>query len=144
MGEHDKMKNFLEMYRRLNGENLHLLKDVYSSDIRFIDPAHEIRGLDDLTEYFSALYQNLNTINFEFRDVIQQDHVCYLQWDMTFCHKRLAGGRAIAVTGATFLQNNDQGMVCYHRDFFDLGAMLYEHLPLLGRLLTTIKGRLGR
>jgi hypothetical protein len=33
--------------------------------------------------------------------------------------------------------------VCLHRDYFDLGAMLYEQLPLLGAVVRTLKGRLG-
>lgn len=138
------MEKFLQMYRELNSENLYILRDVYSSDVQFIDPAHEIKGLEKLTEYFSALYKNVDSIDFDFKDIVQQDSSCYLQWDMTFRHKSLAGGRAIVVSGATFLKLNENEKVYYHRDFFDLGAMLYEHLPLLGRVLTTIKGRLGK
>ena len=63
---------------------------------------------------------------------------------MTFRHKSLAGGKTILVSGTTFLRLNDDNKVYFHRDYFDLGEMLYEHLPLLGRLLTTIKGRLGK
>jgi len=138
------MEKFLTMYQDLSSENLHLLQDVYSSDIQFIDPAHEISGLDKLTEYFSALYQNVTSIDFTFKDVVQQNNQCYLQWDMTFCHKNLAGGKTIVVSGTTFLRFNDDHKVCYHRDYFDLGEMIYEHLPLLGRLLANIKRRLGK
>jgi hypothetical protein len=138
------MEKFLAMYKDLSSDNLHLLQNVYSSDIQSIDPAHEISGLDKLTEYFSALYQNVISIDFDFKDVVQQHNLCYLQWDMTFCHKSLAGGRTILVSGTTFLRLNNDHKVYLHRDYFDLGEMLYEHLPLLGRLVTTIKGRLGK
>ncbi len=132
------------MYKDLSSDNLHLLQNVYSSDIQFIDPAHEISGLDKLTEYFSALYQNVISIDFDFKDAVQQHNSCYLQWDMTFRHKSLAGGKTILVSGTTFLRFNDDHKVYFHRDYFDLGEMLYENLPLLGRLVTTIKGRLGK
>lgn len=138
------MEKFLQMYKKLNVENLHLLQGVYNSDIRFIDPAHEISGLENLTEYFSALYQNVESITFEFRDVVQQDRSCYLQWDMTFSHKSLARGKPIFVAGTTFLRLDEQDKVSYHRDYFDLGAMLYEHLPILGRLLISVKRRLAK
>ncbi len=138
------MENFLQMYKELSYDNLHLLEGVYSSDIRFVDPAHEINGLGQLTEYFAALYQNVEAITFNFRDIVQQDRACYLQWDMTFSHKNLARGRSIVVSGTTFLRLDDQGKVCYHRDYFDLGAMLYEHIPILGSIVTTIKRRLGK
>lgn len=137
------MEKFLQMYKELDAENLHLLGGVYSSDIQFIDPAHEITGLTHLTEYFAALYQNVESITFEFRDIVQQDKVCYLQWSMTFSHKSVARGKPIVVEGTTFLRLNEQEKVCYHRDYFDLGAMLYEHIPILGHLIHTIKRRLG-
>lgn len=136
------MDKFFQMYKELNANNLHLLESVYNSDITFIDPVHEINGLEHLRLYFSALYQNVESISFEFRDIVQQNNSGYLQWDMTFRHKTLARGNPIVVTGTTFLQFNENGQVYYHRDYFDLGAMLYEHLPLLGRIVTTIKRRL--
>ena len=138
------MEKFLAMYKDLSSDNLHLLQNIYSSDIQFIDPAHEINGLGKLTEYFSTLYQNAISIDFNFKDVVQQHNSCYLQWDMTFRHKSLAGGKTILVSGTTFLRFNDDHKVYFHRDYFDLGEMLYENLPLLGRLVISIKGRLGK
>jgi len=137
------MEKFLQMYKELNADNLHLLAEVYSSDIQFIDPAHEITGLNHLTEYFAELYQNVGSIAFEFYDLMHQDKVSYIQWNMTFSHKSLDRGKPIVVQGTTFLRLNEEGKVSYHRDYFDLGSMLYEHIPILGRLVTTIKRRLG-
>lgn len=138
------MKEFLEMYEQLNLENIHLLRDVYSSDILFVDPAHTIQGLDQLESYFSSLYQNVESIDFAFTDSVTQGENSYLQWDMTFRHKRVGSGKAITVSGATFLRTGADGKVVYHRDYFDLGAMIYEHLPFLGRVIIAIKRRLGQ
>ncbi len=62
---------------------------------------------------------------------------------MTFSHPRLRGSAPVTVEGATRLEFDETGKVCLHRDYFDLGAMLYEQLPLLGSVVRTIKGRLG-
>jgi len=32
--------------------------------------------------------------------------------------------------------------VTYHRDYFDLGALIYERVPVLGGLIRGIKGRM--
>ncbi|MFT5698280.1 MAG: hypothetical protein ACI8ZB_001134 [Desulforhopalus sp.] len=138
------MENFLEMYQKLNAENLHTLKSVYSRDVRFVDPAHEIVGLDNLSAYFAALYKNIESIDFSFGEPLLIESKCYVSWEMTFRHPRLIGGKAIAIEGVTYLEFDDQGMVFYHRDYFDLGAMLYEHIPLLGRLVKSIKRGLGK
>jgi hypothetical protein len=138
------MDTFLSTYKILNSENLHLLEEIYTPDVKFIDPAHEIIGLEKLSRYFAALYANLSSIEFVFHDEISVQDSGYVQWDMTFRHPQLSRGNAISVAGATFIRMGSNGKVCYHRDYFDLGAMLYEQLPLLGRLLTTIRKRVGK
>lgn len=137
------MKAFLEVYANLRADNLETLKSVYRDDIRFVDPAHDINGLDNLTLYLENLYENVRSINFSFTDQIVGDRKGYVRWDMDFSHESFAKGRTIHVEGMTYIEFDESGRVFYHRDYFDLGAMLYEHLPLLGRLITSLKRRLG-
>lgn len=138
------MQSFLQTYQNLHYDNLDTLENIYAETIRFIDPAHEIKGLDNLTSYFSTLYQHLESISFSFHHAIESTNEAYVQWNMTFRHRKFAGAEPITVTGATFLQFNDQGKVVFHRDYFDLGAMVYEHIPLLGRIIASVKRRLGQ
>lgn len=138
------MKNFLTTYQRLNAGNLELLDTIYSDHIRFIDPAREIVGLDRLREYFALLYANVTAIEFEFQREKRLGDEGYVQWRMAFSHSRLKGGRPISVEGASYLRFDPAGKVCFHRDYFDLGALLYEQLPVLGTVVTALKRRLGR
>jgi ketosteroid isomerase-like protein len=138
------MKNFLDVYQNLNRDNVHILGTIYTDDIHFVDPAHEIHGLDNLKSYFESMYQNVHSIEFAYRQTDELKSEAYVQWDMTFAHKKLAGGRHITMSGITFLQFHSDGMIYFHRDYFDLGAMVYEHIPLLGRLVTSIKRSLGK
>jgi ketosteroid isomerase-like protein len=138
------MDNFLKTYQRLNAGNLELLDDIYSDNVRFVDPAHEIEGLDQLRKYFAGLYANVTSIDFAFLREMRLGDEGYVQWRMTFSHRRLKGGRPVKVEGATYLQFDLTGKVCFHRDFFDLGEMLYEHLPLLGSVVVALKRRLGQ
>ncbi|MBE0582292.1 MAG: nuclear transport factor 2 family protein [Desulfofustis sp.] len=137
------LDDFLAVYHRLAADNLELLDRIYSADIEFCDPAHEIRGLDALRHYFAELYRNVDSISFSFGRTHRVGSEAYLSWRMSFRHPKLARGRTIEVDGLSYLKFNDNGKVSYHRDYFDLGAMLYEHLPLLGSLVKTIKRRLG-
>jgi hypothetical protein len=137
------MKEFLDVYRNLNGENLDRLQEIYTQEIRFIDPAHEISGLKALTDYFARLYENIEPPRFRFVHHLKNETEGYVQWEMEFSHAKLAGGRTIAVPGASFLRFDGNGKVFFHRDYFDLGAMLYEQLPVLGGVVKSIKRRLG-
>ena len=39
---------FVGIYQQLDKSNLHLLNDIYSEQIKFKDPMHEIHGLSEL------------------------------------------------------------------------------------------------
>ena len=137
------MEKFLDVYRNLNSNNLERLQDIYTQNIRFVDPAHEIFGLEALTRYFAKLYENMDPPQFRFVHHLGSDFEGYVQWEMAFSHPRLANGGTIRVPGVSYLQFDESGKTCFHRDYFDLGAMLYEQIPLLGRIVTYIKKRLG-
>ncbi len=139
----EPLSRFIALYQQLNLQQVHRLTEVYADEVIFIDPAHRIEGLTALGDYFAALYQRLAYCRFE---IISQQHEgaqAWLSWVMTFSHPRLAAGQPIRVEGATRLEFDAEGKVRVHRDYFDLGALLYEQLPLLGPLVRVIKGRLG-
>jgi hypothetical protein len=138
------MENFLTTYKLLNAGNLELLDTIYSDHIRFVDPAHEIVGLARLKEYFAGLYANVTSIEFDFVREIRLGDEGYVQWRMTFSHRRLKGGRPINVEGASYVQFDITNKVYFHRDYFDLGAMLYEQLPVVGPVVAALKRRIGR
>lgn len=137
------MKDFLDLYRILNRDNVERISEIYTEDIHFIDPAHEIRGLDNLLDYFKKLYGNVEQIEFDFFDQIADTDSGYVRWVMTFSHSRLNGGAPISVPGATHLKFSTSGKARYHHDYFDLGAMLYQHIPILGYMVRSINRRLG-
>lgn len=139
----DFLKSFAERFASLDASNLARLTELYQPDIHFRDPLHKIHGLADLHDYFSQLYANVSELSFRFHgfDEVRAGEG-YLRWSMTFRHPRLAGGRPIEVEGCSHLLWHD-GKVHTHRDYFDAGAMLYEHLPLFGRVIGWLKGRLA-
>ena len=137
------MKDFLEVYRSLSGENLHRLADIYTADVHFVDPAHEIKGLDNLRDYFDNLYTNVTSVKFQFHDHFRSEESGYVRWTMLLSHPRLNSGRQIEVPGSSFLKFSSDDKVSYHRDYFDLGSMLYQHIPVLGGIVKYINRRLG-
>ncbi len=139
----EPLARFIGLYQQLDKQQLHRLPEVYAEQVVFTDPAHRIEGLAALGDYFAALYQRLAYCRFVITSQQQQGQQAWLGWTMTFSHPRLRGGDPVTVEGATRLEFDEAGKVCLHRDYFDLGAMLYEQLPLIGPLVRTIKGRLG-
>ncbi|MCE2573136.1 nuclear transport factor 2 family protein [Motilimonas eburnea] len=136
------INEFVALYQQLNKDNLVRLAEVYDADIEFIDALHHVQGLGQLEHYFAGLYQSLSQCHFAIEQVIEQDGQASLFWLMTYCHPKLNGGKPVRVNGASHLKFNEK--IYYHRDYVDLGEMLYEHIPLLGSCIRQVKRRATR
>jgi SnoaL-like domain len=130
---------FIKTYQQLNIHSLGLLGQLYRDDVRFQDPFRRVTGLPALIDYFADLYRHVESCSFTFEDSVMQGQAASLTWTMALKHPRLKGGALVTVPGSTFIKFHDK--VFYHRDYFDGGAMLYEHLPLIGFVIRAIKER---
>ncbi|HRC43713.1 MAG TPA: nuclear transport factor 2 family protein [Nitrospira sp.] len=133
------VERFTQTYGQLSARSLGLLSDLYSDDIEFQDPFHRIAGLPALRQYLAALYAHVESCSFKFEEGVTQGNESVLMWSMFLKHPRLNGGAVVTVPGSTHIRFRDK--VSYHRDYFDAGAMLYEQLPLIGRVIRIIKRR---
>ena len=138
------LHRFAAEFASLDADKLERLGELYSDDVHFTDPLHEVVGLAELQRYFTELYANVERLHFEF---ISHDEVCdgqgYLRWIMSYRHPRLNGGKLISLEGCSLLRWNGAGKVVRHRDYFDAGALLYQHVPLLGAAIRWLQRRLA-
>ncbi|MBV4551825.1 nuclear transport factor 2 family protein [Pseudomonas sp. SWRI102] len=136
------LKGFARSFAELDANRLAELDRLYSDDVVFQDPLHRVVGLPALHNYFAQLYANASDVHYDFHgyDEVGSGEG-YLRWTLRFRHPRLAGGAPIEVQGCSYLRWNDR--IYLHRDFFDAGALLYEHLPLFGPVIRWLKRRLA-
>jgi hypothetical protein len=138
----DFLRRFARQFAELNKDNLQRLNELYANDVHFTDPLHDVKGIEHLRSYFSELYANVKELRFDFYGFDQiGEGEGYLRWVMSYRHPRLAGGRLIRVDGCSHVLWRDK--VYRHRDYFDAGALLYEHVPVLGRAIAWLKRRMG-
>ena len=131
---------FQNLYRHLSADSLDLLDGVYAEDIVFTEPIHRVEGRAALKDYFRRMNENVAEIDFRFADVCAQDDRASLAWTMTLRHQRFRPREVLELPGASFIHFADR--VHYHRDYFDLGAMIYERVPVLGTMVCAVKSRL--
>jgi len=116
------------------------LDAIYTEDIYFCDPVHSVEGRQSLHHYMSDMCDNLKECRFVYLDEVILEGTAYIKWDMYFRHPRL-GNKNIQVRGVSQLEFNQKG-IYFHEDFYDMGAMLYENIPLLGGGIRWLKRRL--
>lgn len=140
-----QLADFCAVYQDMDKYCTNKLYKIYTEHVEFHDPFHRIVGIAELEKYFTALYENVTECRFTFHERQRQGNHAFLTWTMSLSHPRLAGGRHIQIEGCSRLvfADDDSGKVCHHRDYFDAGELLYEHLPLLGRVIRRIKRQAG-
>ncbi len=140
MDEYELVDRFKSFYGNLAEAEFAVLDRIYAPDVKFADPVHAMSGRQALHRYMEDLVSNVKHCRFEYLDQLILPSKAYVKWDMHYAHPKIGGGRTITLRGATQIEYNDAG-IYYHEDFYDMGAMMYEHLPLIGRIIRAIKKR---
>jgi len=135
-------ERFRTLYNKLDKNSLEILSDLYDGDVIFIDPIHTVNGLGELTEYCRNLYANVETIEFDYHEVSYGPGLFHQDWTMTFCHPKMNKGEPIKVDGSTRCRVNDIGLITEHQDYYDVGQMIYQNIPLIGSCIQLINRRL--
>lgn len=134
--------DFIALYQSLNKDNLDNLAKIYAPEIVFVDPAHQLKGLENVRRYFTQLYENTQSVSFDIESVDSGENYAWLRWTMTFTHPQLNKNNPVYVKGCTYVKYDR--FITFHQDYFDLGAMLYENIPVLGRVIRWFKHRLSK
>lgn len=135
----DFKRKIRKNFNDFNGKNLEILNSFYAADVTFVDPVTELSGLDALKKYYQHAYKNVLEIRFDFSDLIQEGNQVVAVWVMQLAAKGLNKGQAFPVHGSSLMRFNAQGLVEYHRDYVDMGEMIYEKLPLQGFVIQQVK-----
>ncbi len=129
-------------YNNSSKENMSLVTEFYHPDAEFTDPVGSIKGAENLKNYYSGLYENLKDIKFEFPQMFQDKDTVIAVWIMTMSTEKLNDGKPVLLHGSSIIKFNTDGQAISHRDYFDLGEMVYEHIPVVGYFVRKIKSKL--
>ena len=135
-------ERFNDFYQTLDLGSLQGLGQLYDSEVTFADPVAVHQGLGALDAYFRKLLRGCEHCSFKIRNQRFDESQAFVNWTMTFRSPRLNGGASIDVDGSSVLAIRDN-RIAYQRDYYDMGAMVYEQLPLLGPLIRYIRGRMA-
>ena len=135
----------MDCYASFDSTSVKTIGTLYHPNVIFIDPVKQIEGQSSLVEYFTAMASGLTECRFNFNEVIYDyrgdtNHQAALFWDMHYSHPKIRSGKLLHLPGSSHIKFADS--IYYHRDYYDLGQMLYEHLPLVKTAIGHIKKRL--
>ncbi len=132
---------FERTWNEVDAANTASLAALYHEDCVFSDPVHEVRGLAALEDYCRNLYENVSHCRFRFEEAVASSDRAAIPWTMELRMTSFRKGELIELPGISHIEFDDK--IRRHRDFFDLGDLVYEHIPLLGVVVRAVKRRLA-
>ena len=144
--------DFVSFYQAFSADSIANLGHLYAESITFVDPVHKVNGLESLKQYFHHLCGGEGTSHFAITDVIAADKELVLEdaeaqasaffrWQMTYNHPSLSSGKPLILVGGSMIRFSNR--ITYQEDFYDLGQMVYQHIPVLGWAVKKVKARLA-
>lgn len=133
-----------KLYANFAAADFAELHDIYIADIAFSDPVLTLQGMPELSRYFAHGMANADACTFTFLNTVITPERAFLEWEMCLQHAKLNGGKQIILPGCSHLTFAvDENKIAKHVDYYDLGAMVYEHVPLIGALIRIVQKRLA-
>lgn len=132
----EKLKIF---FHKLDKNSLGLVTEFYHPQVEFIDPVGTIKGSDKIKKYYEGMYKNAATVKFDFKNTYQDGNTVIAIWTMTLETDKLNGGKPYSVDGNSVVKFAPNGQAIYHRDYFDMGAFVYEKIPVIGFVVKKIR-----
>ena len=133
----------VDYWQTLTPERVNELPTLYAADACFRDPFNDITGIEKIQYIFGAMFVRLDAPKFEIVETIEEPHGALLIWDFTFRIKALRPEQNRRIHGTSHIRFAPNGLVQYHRDYWDAAGELYEQLPLVGSLMRFLKKRAG-
>ena len=131
-----------QFYQQFSVGTIARLDDIYTQDVEFRDPVHTMHGCLALKNYLRRMAANLTHYRIRYLDEVLGEDCAYLTWELDYAHSRLRKGRIITVRGMSQVRFTSR--IFYHEDCYDMGALLYDHVPGLGTATRHLKQRLAR
>lgn len=141
-GQMEQRKKIENIFNELRADNLQILDNFYATDVEFIDPIGTHKGLKSVKDYYGKLYKTVTEIRFETKDLISQDNKHVYVWKMVMKAKGLKNGKEVTLDGTSVIKFNDNDLVTYHRDYFDMYEFIYRHIPFVGWVTKKVNKKL--
>lgn len=133
----------ISFFDNLSFDTISIVDDFYSADAVFIDPLVKLNGSDKIKNYYAKLYEAVIEISFDYGNLVQEDTKLTMEWVMHLRATGIKSGQLISVPGISIIKFNETEKVEYHRDYYDLGEFVYEHIPILNKVIAFIKEKLA-
>lgn len=113
---------------------------LYAPEAYLNDNLVALEGAPAIADYFAATLARVSSVRVDLLGMAHAGPDYFVRWQMTIESPQLGDGRPLKSYGMTHFRFDGTGRVLLHRDFWDAGTGLYEHLPVVGSILRRVRG----
>lgn len=137
MSNQPPLKKLSAWYSSLTRASLDDIAQFYAADAYFKDPFNEVTGRNLIKNIFVHMFASTQQPRFVIMDMLEQGDAAFLTWKFLFTLR----GRDYTVLGSSHFRFNQQGLVVFHRDYWDAAEELWQKLPIIGGLVKWLRRR---
>ena len=121
----------------LNESTLGDIVSYYDENVFFKDPFNEFNGREKLKKLFLHMFITFKNPHFIFIDTIENSKEIFMTWDFIFSYKE----KLFKIHGSSHLKLNDEEIIVYHRDYWDVGEELLLKIPFIKSLYGILQNK---
>jgi limonene-1,2-epoxide hydrolase len=141
--EQAALARFSDLVAEMSAERTSaMVPEVYADKVYFNDTLKEVQGAPALAAYFRRSLGGADQVHAQIVDVARSGTDYYVRWEMTIRFRKLADNEPTYSTGVSHLRFDGDGRIVFHQDYWDATAGFFQHVPVVGRLIGWVKGRL--
>ena len=133
------LRRLIDYFEHITVESAAEIDEHYTETAYFKDPFNEVQDVQAIRHIFTSMFEQVNSPRFVVHTAIEQGLEVFIAWDFLFEMQRFKKGETQCVRGSSHLRFTPQGLVEYHRDYWDTAEELYEKIPMLGGLMRWLK-----
>ena len=135
------LNRLVAFYESITLGSLSSIGSIYAPNAYFKDPFNEVTGMARIEAIFAHMFVQVAEPKFKVlsaiagRSVGSDSHEAYIVWLFDW-------GKSKPIRGSSHIKFDNEGLVIFHRDYWDAAEELYETLPVLGTLMRWLKRKL--
>ena len=132
----DRYAVFLQ---QMSVEDLDRLPEYVTSDVHFSDPFNDATGVNSMRRIFLEMFEQVGPVRLKVLMAKGDTKSGILVWQF---HAKLRG-KPWVFEGTSVIKFAADGRVSDHVDHWDAARHFYEHLPVIGWLISSVRRRLA-
>ena len=125
---HDTVKNYLNIWEKLNINNLQEMIVCLDENFYFSDPFKKINNKKEFYIYLTNFLKKKPKIKFKILSLMNKKNIFFIKWSCNY-----SGRFEISFEGISEITVHNN-LILEHKDYWDVASNIYAKLPFVGSI----------